>query len=318
MKILLTGGTGLIGRALYPILREKGYDVRCVLRRKGGNNIIRDEDVFYCKGFYGNTDWSMALDGIDFVVHLAAKVPIAGDISSNEFFEVNFKGTEALAFQAAKAGVKRFIFISSIGVYGASNSKIPLTEKERENPDNNYALSKQMAEHALCSIGNHTGMEIIILRPPLVYGPHVKANFLKLLDYVYKGIPLPFAGVKNQRNFIALDNMLHAILACIVNENAGNEVFVISDAEYISTEDLIRKISVAMGKPARLFRFPDFFAKSVLVFMGRKNLYNKLWGSLRVDPKKIRDRIGWVPEISIDQGIKKTVDWYLSEKAGKT
>ncbi len=314
MKILLTGGSGLIGSALYPLLCEKGYDVKCALRRRSDNDVIRDEDIFYYNGLGSNADWSMILNDIDVVVHLAAQVPMAGDNSYDKFFEINFKGTETLAIQAVRAKVKRFIFISSIGIYGTSDSEISLNENNRENPDNNYSLSKQMAEHALCAIGNQTGMEIIILRLPLVYGPHVKANFLKLLDYVYKGIPLPFAGVKNKRNFIALDNVLQAIHACIVNEKAGNEIFIISDYEYISTNDLIQKISFAMGKPPRLFRLPQSLAKLFLTIIGRKDLYNKLWGSLRVDSKKIRDKIGWVPTTSIDEGIKITVDWYLSEK----
>ena len=155
---------------------------------------------------------------------------------------------------------------------------------------------------------------VVILRPPLVYGPHVKANFLKLLDCIYKGIPLPFGGVKNQRNFIALDNVIQAILVCVVHEKTVNGIFLISDDEYISTKDLIDKISNAMGKPARIFYFPVFLAKLLLIIMGKKSLYNKLWGSLRVESKKIKDQLGWAPEMGMDEGIQKTVDWYLNKK----
>ncbi len=317
MNILLTGATGLIGRALYPLLREKGYRVKCALRKKNDGKIIREEDVFYYENLDENTDWSLALNDIDAVIHLAARVPVEskGDGKSyNNFFQVNFKGTKRLAQQAVQKNIKRFIFISTIGILGTSDLKTPLTEKSKENPNNNYAISKQMAEHALISIGNQTDMEVVILRPPLVYGPYVKANFLKLLDCVYRGIPLPFAGVKNQRNFIALENVTQAISVCVAHKKAVNGIFNISDEEYISTRDLIRKISNAMGKPPRVFYFPIFVAKILLIMIGKKSLYNKLWGSLRVEYKKIKEQIGWTPEVGMDEGIQKTVDWYLNEK----
>ena len=317
MNILLTGATGLIGRALYPLLREKGYRVKCALRKKNDGKIIREEDVFYYENLDENTDWSLALNNIDAVIHLAARVPVESKEdgnSYNKFFQVNFKGTKRLAQQAAQKNIGRFIFISTIGILGTSDLKIPLTEKSKENPNNNYAISKQMAEHALISIGNQTDMEVVILRPPLVYGPYVKANFLKLLDCVYRGIPLPFAGVKNQRNFIALENVTQAISVCVAHKKAVNGIFNISDEEYISTRDLIRKISNAMGKPARIFNFPVFLAKLLLTIIGKKSLYNKLWGSLRVEYKKIKEQIGWTPKIGMDEGIQKAVDWYLNEK----
>ena len=317
MNILLTGGTGLIGRALYPLLREKGYFLKCALRKKNDGKIIREDDVFYYENLDENTDWSLALNNIDIVIHLAAQVPFerkGDDNSYNKFCKVNFEGTKRLARQAAQKNIKRFIFISTIGILGTSDLKTPLTEQSKENPNNNYAISKQMAEQALCSIGDSSNMEVVILRPPLVYGPHVKANFLKLLDCVYKGIPLPFGGVKNQRNFIALDNVIQAILTCVVHEKPVKGIFVISDDEYISTKDLIEKISNAMGKPARIFYFPVFLAKLLLILMGKKSLYNKLWGSLRVESKKIKDQLGWAPKMGMDEGIQKTVDWYLSKK----
>jgi UDP-N-acetyl-alpha-D-quinovosamine dehydrogenase len=317
MNILLTGGTGLIGRALYPLMREKGYRVKCALRKKNDDKIIREEDIFYYENLDENMDWSFVLNNIDAVIHLAARVPVEKNENAkayNNFFQVNFQGTKRLAQQAAKKNVKRFIFISTIGVLGISDLKTPLTEKSKENPNNNYAISKQMAEHALISIGNQTGMEVVILRPPLVYGPYVKANFLKLLDCIYRGIPLPFDGVKNQRNFIALENVIQAISACIAHKKAVNGIFIISDDEYISTRDLIRKISNAMGKPARIFNFPVFIAKLLLIMIGKKSLYNKLWGSLRVESKKIKEQIGWTPKIGMDEGIQKTVEWYLNEK----
>ena len=317
MNILLTGGTGLIGRALYPLLREKGYFLKCALRKKNDGKIIREDDVFYYENLDENTDWSLALNNIDIVIHLAAQVPFerkGDDNSYNKFCKVNFEGTKRLARQAAQKNIKRFIFISTIGILGTSDLKTPLTEQSKENPNNNYAISKQMAEQALCSIGDSSNMEVVILRPPLVYGPHVKANFLKLLDCIYKGIPLPFGGVKNQRNFIALDNVIQVILACVVHQKAINGIFNISDDEYISTKDLIEKISNAMGKPARIFYFPVFLAKSLLIIIGKKSLYNKLWGSLRVESKKIKDQLGWAPKMGMDEGIQKTVDWYLSKK----
>ncbi len=318
-KILLTGANGFIGRALCPLLSEKGYFVRCALREKHigeGDQISGMGDYYYFKAVDGETEWKEALNGINVVIHLAARVHVLKEDSRDplsEFRKVNLEGTKHLAESSAKAGARRFVFISSIKVNGEHTTAIkPFSEKDSAEPQDGYAISKWEAEKALRKIEAETGMEVVIIRPPLVYGPGVKANFLRLLDIVYKGLPLPFAGIENRRSFIALDNLVDAIALCAGHLEAGGQTFLVSDGEDLSTPDLICRVSNAMGKPTRLFPFPPVVIKGLLKVAGKGNIYERLWGSLVVDSGKIRQVLGWEPPVSVDMGIKKTVDWYLN------
>jgi UDP-N-acetyl-alpha-D-quinovosamine dehydrogenase len=317
MKILLTGATGCIGRALYHFLLKQNHEIVCVFRANKRAYVKREYRA--CKFFFiddlnGHTCWDDAFEGIDVVIHLAALAHMITKTDFEQhrrFLTVNFEGTRRLAVQAAQKGVKRFIFISSIGVNGKSSQEKPFTEQDIENPHNSYTVAKFNAEHALREIEGQTSMEVTIVRPPLVYGPYVKANFLKLLNLVHTGIPLPFEGIGNKRSFIALENLVDAICVCVDHENAGGKTFIVSDGNALSTEALIRKIAKAMGKPSRLFPVPDMLMKCVLGLSGRKRIYERLWGDLSVDSSKIQQDLDWIPPVSMDQAIENTVRWYL-------
>jgi nucleoside-diphosphate-sugar epimerase len=253
---------------------------------------------------------------IDQVVHLAGLAHAAphgvGFDRYQPFFSVNHEGTRNLAVQAARQGIKRFVFISSILVNGSASTEAPFCETDRANPQNAYAAAKFEAEKSLEKIGAETGMEVVILRPPLVYGPGVKANFLKLLDLVYAGVPMPFGAVSNRRSFMGLKNLVDAVCLCLGHEKAGNQTFVVSDDEDLSTPQLVSTIAAAMDRPLRLFAVPEKFMETGLSLLGQKNIYDRLWGTLQVDPVKIRTRLGWEPRVSVDQGLGETVHWYLN------
>lgn len=318
MNIFLTGATGFIGRALYPVLIKGDHVVTCAIRKKPEE--LQDQyplfdRTLYFETFNSKTDFGKALDNIDVVVHLAGCAHVATKFDYDrheEFMDINFHGTRNLAEQSVQKGVKRFVFISSIGVNGKSTKPgVVLTEKDGESPYNSYTVSKLKAEQALRKIEKETGMEVVIIRPPLVYGPGVKANFLKLLNFVNSELPFPFAGVQNKRSFIAIDNMVDAIARCAAHEKAGGKTFFVSDDQSLSTSQLIEKISTAMGVNFRLFHFPPSIFKMILTVLGKKNIYNQLWEDLAIDSASIREHLGWRPKIGVDEGIRKTVHWYL-------
>jgi UDP-glucose 4-epimerase len=231
---------------------------------------------------------------------------------------VNADGTQNLAEQAAQKKVKRFVFISSMGVNGKSTKNCDFFNEENdESPYNAYTYSKLEAEKSLRTLEANTGMEVVILRPPLVYGPGVKANFLKLLHLVGSGIPLPFAGIKNKRSFIAIDNLVDVIADCVVHEKAAGETFFVCDDSPLSTSEMIEKISREMGLRPRLFYFPRFFLKYGLFLIHHQETYESLWENMAVDSKKVRQYLGWRPRMTIDEGIRKTVQWYLENKSAK-
>jgi nucleoside-diphosphate-sugar epimerase len=321
MNILLTGVNGFIGRFLYLELVQRKYSVLCAIRKKEPG--LRDPGHFFDRFFYfdvknAKTDFKTALHNIDVVIHLAARAHMltkSDYYMQKEFMDINFHFTKNIAELSAKMGVKRFVFISTIGVNGKSTEGIcTYTEKDKEKPYNSYTISKFYAEQILRKIEAETGMEVVIIRPSLVYGPEVKANFLKLLKIVNTGIPLPFAGLNNKRSFVAIDNLVDAIAECAVHKKAGGETFLISDGHPLSTTQLLQKISAALGKKLRLFYFPPIILKMVLTSLGKKPIYDRLWGSLAVDSTKIRQHLDWQPKITFDQGIKKTTKWYLEEK----
>ena len=304
MKILLTGGTGFVGVNLRDALvRMPGAEVTCAIRRNikfSGYEILVNE-------LGPLTDWSDALQKKDLVVHAAARAHIMKDEVADplaEYRRVNVDGTLNLGRQAAAAGVNRFIFISSIGVNGNINS-CPFTEEDEPNPTELYAQSKWEAEQGLWELQADTGMEIVIIRPPLVYGANAPGNFGSLIRWVDKGIPLPLGAIQNKRTLVALDNLVDLIITCIDHPAAANQVFLAGDGEDVSTTELLHAVAKAMGKPSRLIPVPAGVMMFGATLLGRKAMAQRLLGSLQVDISKARDLLGWRPVVTMEEQLRK-------------
>jgi nucleoside-diphosphate-sugar epimerase len=313
-KILVTGATGFVGRSLMPALIKEGYEVRCAVSQKV--DYFQTEQVVINR-LENQSDWSEALQGIDTVIHLAARVHIMQETSTSsldEYCKVNSLATKNLAEQAAHHGVKRFIFLSSIKVNGEATAKgFPFTEESIAQPEDPYGQSKLNAEHYLHTISQNTGMQIVILRPPLIYGAGVKANFLKMLKLVDKGLPLPFGKVQNRRSFIYIDNLISAICAVIEAPEAANQVYLVADDDSLSLAHLMDLIAKEMKVKLRLLGVPVNLLTFSLKLLGLKNLSTRLLGSLEVSNSKIKSQLGWKPPVSSAEGLGRTVKWYKYE-----
>lgn len=308
-KILVTGADGFIGKAVINALNKKGVTIVKSGRRKS----LVSKDYFY-REISGETSWDDVLNKVDSVIHLGGRAHILNDgkNSAAEYMDTNFHGTKNLALQAAKKGVKKFIFISSIGVNGRLTKDKPFTELSELNPDSPYSLSKMLAEKELRAIEKDTGMEVVIIRPPLVYGAGAKGNFPRLIKLVKTSLPLPFKYVSNKRSFVSVTNLVSGILHCLTHEKTGGETFLISDGKDLSTGELVKIIGEKLDKKVWLIYFPLFFIKFCLENLGRKNIYESLFCSLEVDCSKLRDEFLWTPVSKIDLEIEKTIDWYLT------
>jgi len=312
-SVLVTGAGGFIGRALCAKILAEGWQVRGTLRSESDASQLPDGvETVSIGSIDSDTKWDDALTGIDPVVHLAARVHVMYDGSSDpltEYRKVNVEGTKCLAIEAAKAGVKRFIYISSIKVNGEGRAAA-YTEDDEEAPVDYYGLSKWEAEQKLHKISDKTGMETVILRPPLVYGPRVKANFLRLVSLVKYGIPLPFRYIKNRRSFIYIGNLIDAIITCITNPNAAGKTYLVSDGEDVSTPELIRRIGVASGRRALLLPVPVWIMRMAGKITGKSNEVERLVMSLTVDISKIRRELEWKPPYTMENGLRVTAKWY--------
>ncbi|MFP4080718.1 MAG: UDP-glucose 4-epimerase family protein [Ectothiorhodospira sp.] len=249
--------------------------------------------------------------GTDVVVHTAARAHVMADAITDplsEYQRVNVDGTRALARQAAEQGVRRFVFISSVKVNGERTVPgAPFSSDDEPSPEDAYGVSKFEAEQALREIGAETSMEVVIIRPPLVYGPGVKGNFASMMRWVKKGVPLPLGAVNNRRSLVALDNLVDLVTTCI-DHPAANGVFLVSDGEDLSTRDLLRRVGNAMGRPARLIPVPPRLLEAGAVILGKRDVARRLLGSLQVDISKTRDVLGWEPPISVDEGLRRAVE----------
>lgn len=318
MKIAVTGANGFIGDALTHELCEKGYDVRGIVRSKE-QSLNRNSrlEIFAVGEINSDTNWNDALKGIDVVIHLASRVHKLIDVSINplaDYRGVNTGGTQKLAEMSAQAGTRRLIFMSTIKVNGEKTIDAAFTENHAALPQDPYAISKWEAEQALHNISDATGLEVVILRPPLVYGPGVKANFLRLLQLIDKGVPLPLGYVKNNRSFIYVGNLVDAIIKCVEHHNAANQTFLVSDGQDVSTPELIKMIAGAMGKKARLFPCPVSLLKMIGKGAGKSSEIERLTGSLQVDNSKIRRVLGWKPPYTMEEGIYETVKWVMGDR----
>ncbi len=307
MNILLTGANGFIGRTLMPELVVAGHEVCGAVRRSNG---YVNERVIPDIG--RSTDWSAALAGCEAVIHLASRVHVMRETATDALAanrEINTAGTLNLARQAAAVGVKRFIFASTIKVNGEGRDK-PYSESDRPDPQEAYAISKYEAETGLREIADRTGMSVVILRFPLVYGPGVGANFLKLMETIDRGVPLPLASIMNRRSFIYLGNLVDAVATTLSHSLAANKTYLVSDGSDLSTPDLARMLAAALGRPSRLMPVPAGWLKWTGRLIGKRKEMDRLMGSLAVDSSLIRQELGWLPPYTMTEGIGQTALWY--------
>jgi len=300
--ILVTGATGFIGRQLCDRLMHEGRQVRRAARDRS-----QIEDAFVVGNIGRETSWREALAGVDTVVHLAARVNISQENSAQAlagFRKVNTEGTLALAHQAAQACVKRFVFISSIGVNGNFNTR-PFNEQDTPRPAEPYAVSKLEAEQGLRELAAETNMEVVIIRPPLVYGFNATGSFGSLVRWIKKGIPLPLGAIHNRRHLVGLDNLVDFIVTCIDHPSAANHTFLVADEEDLSTTDLLRRVGSALDKPVRLIPVPMWLLKLGATLLGKQGMALKLCGSLQVDISKAREVLDWAPPVSVDEGLRR-------------
>lgn len=318
LRLLVTGANGFVGRALGDALVQHGHTVRGAVRR---NDVILNSKISRVTvGEINNqTDWSEALEGVDVLIHLAARVHVMNETSIDpleEFRRANVHGTEHLARSAAAHGVKRMVFVSSIKVNGGETSGGKgYTELDIPSPKDPYGISKWEAEQALHRVAQETGLEVVIVRPPLVYGPGVKGNFERILSALIKGMPLPLASVSNLRSLIYVGNLADALRVCAIHPAAAGQTYLLSDRDDISTPNLTRQLALAMGKPARLFPFPAPLLKIAGRLLGKSEQIGRLLGSLQIDSGKIRRELNWQPPCTLQQGLQATVDWYKSSKS---
>ena len=312
--MLVTGANGFVGKPLCAELLRRGQSVRASVR--SGNTMDGNVEAVTVGAIDGETDWSAALNGVDAVIHLAARVHVMKDQAADpltEFLKVNLYGTSNLAQQAASAGVKRFVYVSSVKVNGEQTTvNRPFAESDEPDPQDPYGISKLRAEQDLQRIAGETGLEIVIVRPPLVYGPGVKGNFIRLLAAIDRGIPLPLAGAKNVRSLVYVGNLVDALIACATHPAAAGQTYLVSDGDDVSTAMLADLIAQSLGRNSRAFNFPPGLLRAVATFLGRAEQMDRLFGSLRVNNQKIRGELGWVPPYSMEQGLRATADWYYS------
>lgn len=306
MRLLITGANGFVGSALRREATARGVQVRAVQRGESPEH--EGQDTHTIHALDARTGWTDALRGVDAVIHTAARVHVMNDTTTDPltaFRDTNTAGTLNLARQSASAGVSRFVFVSSIKVNGESTSAgHPFTAADTPAPQDPYGISKHEAEQGLRQIARETGLEVVIVRPPLVYGPGVKANFASLLRAVQRGLPLPLGAVThNRRSLVALDNLIDLLLACVDHPAAANQTFLASDGEDLSTADLIRRMGQAMGKPARLLPVPTVLLKLGASALGKGDVAQRLLGNLQVDIAHTRDMLGWTPPIGVDEGL---------------
>ena len=316
-KILVTGASGFIGRALCSGLREKGIPLRRVFRMPPGDYDSGEagSDWIAVGDINAHTDWAGALEGIETVIHLAARVHVMEervDDSLAEYRMVNTSGTERLARAAVKAGVKRFLYISSVKVNGEATEDSPFTEESPAAPRDPYAVSKWEAECVLRAIAAESGMEVVIIRLPLVYGPEVGGNFLRLLNWVYKGMPLPFGSIRNKRSLLYLGNLIDFLTVCADHPQAPGNTFLISDGDDLSTSELIKRLAGSLDRPARVVPFSASLLRLGAKAVKREPDVRRLLGSLQVDSGKAMRILEWSPPLSVDEGIGHTASWFLS------
>lgn len=302
--IAVTGASGFVGSALVAALGASGQAVRPLTRRPGPGSPGGDLGP--------QTDWTEALQGVDCVIHCAARVHVMQETEGDAlaaFRRVNTAGTSRLAEQAAELGVKRMVLVSSVKVNGESTSGAnPFRATDTPTPQDAYGQSKWEAEQALWQVCQRTGLQGVVVRPPLVYGPGVRANLARLMRWIATGFPLPLARIENRRSLVALDNLVDLLMQCATHPAAPGNTFLVSDDHDLSTPDLIRRLATAMGQSPRLLPVPVSWLRSVGKLVGRTDEISRLVDSLQVDIAATRSALGWTPPVSVAQGLQKMVD----------
>lgn len=311
-RVLVTGANGFVGRTLVTRLMEGGYSLRRAVRRAEAAGVA--ETVV--TGEIGpDTDWTAALRQIDVVVHLAARVHVMRERSRDplaEFRRVNYDGTRQLARAAVMAGVRRFIYISTVKVHGEATECRPVDETNAPAPADAYARSKWEAEEFLNELASERGLELVVLRPPLVYGPGVGGNFLRLMELVARGVPLPLGGIENQRSFVGLTNLTDLVARCIHHPAAAGQTFLVADGEDVSTPDLVRRLGTALGRRVRLIAVPERMLRAASWVPGFAASYRRLCGSLQVDASRSRSLLSWAPSSTMDAELERMGTWYMA------
>ena len=316
LGVLLTGVTGFVGAHLARGLKRTGqFEVTGVVRSNSRELVSVDRTVSVC-AFTKFTDWSDILKGQDIVIHSAARVHIMDDRVADPlgaFREVNVEGTMALARQAATAGVRRFLFISSVKVNGEqTDHRPPFLEDDQPSPEDPYGISKHEAEKELELLARETNMEVTIIRPPLIYGPDVKGNFASLLKIANSPLPLPFGAVFNQRSLLYIGNLVDFVIHAISHPAAGNQTFLVSDGQDLSTTELLKSIRKTMGRKARLVPVPFWMFRAVAELLGKRAFVSRLYSSLQVDSSKAERLLGWRPRYSVVEGLSVTAEDFLN------
>ncbi|MBL6928370.1 MAG: SDR family oxidoreductase [Rhodospirillales bacterium] len=313
MRVLVTGATGFVGNALLPELLRAGHSVRAAVWSDLGGDLADGAQAIEVGDIGPETNWDEALEGVEGIIHLAARAHVMNETSSDPlalYRHVNTEGTTRLAEAAGRAGVRRFVFLSSIKVNGERTEGCPFNEAFVPAPEDAYGITKLEAEQALAAAANQFGMEAVILRSPLAYGPGVKGNFLRLLGICSNGLPLPLSTIRNARSLIYVGNLANALQISLDHEAAAGETFLVSDGEPVSTPDLVRGIAAALGTRARLFPMPETLLRGAAGALGKSAMAERLIGSLAVDDRKIREILAWHPPISMIEGLRETAAWY--------
>jgi nucleoside-diphosphate-sugar epimerase len=314
MRVLVTGASGFVGRALCVRLAAGGMEVVGAVRNKNAQGVAAK--LVAVGDIHEKTDWSQALQGVATVIHLAARVHVMKDGAQDPlaaFRRVNTAGTAHLARCAAAGGVRRLVYVSSIKVNGEETRKgKKFSEADPPAPLDPYGVSKWEAEQALYKIADESGMEIVIVRPPLVYGPGVKGNFLQMLGALKRGIPLPFAAVQNRRSLIYVENLADALSVCATHPAAADQTYLVCDGEDVATPDLLRQLAAGMGLGDPLFYCPPGVLRLLAKLVGKSQQIERLLGDLQLDGDRIRAELNWTPPYTLRQGLQTTAQWYLA------
>ena len=316
-KILVTGASGFVGHAVVKSLREQGHVICGTTRDETAKRGAENIPLYLVPKLDRDTDWDNVIIGADVIIHLAARVHEMGKQTNSqqqEYFTVNEEGTEKLALAAAEAGVKRLIFISTIKVNGEKTYGRPFTENDEPNPIDFYSISKSNAEKSLLRIHKNTGLELIILRVPLVYGPRVKGNFYSLLWACVSRKFLPLKSIKNFRSFLYVENLASAITKCVSEPHIESKIYLLSDGADISTTKLVETISALLGVRPRVFYIPIGLLFWLSRLFGKLEVIERLTDSLQVDSTLIREELDWSPPFTLEEGLERTVQWFIEHR----